>query len=127
MLGGTLSIDWKLPLLITAVLAAGLAAFLAFTYVTLSRRSEAVVRDRFASAARQVCDRIAWLKSDVQTASDAAIADVGAIGGDGGLIAMDGAGRIAFAMNSSGMYRGWVSSGLPAGTAIYSSEKSPAH
>jgi beta-aspartyl-peptidase (threonine type) len=80
-----------------------------------------------ASAARQVCDRIAWLKSDVQTASDAAIADVGAIGGDGGLIAMDGAGRIAFAMNSSGMYRGWVSSGLPAGTAIYSSEKSPAH
>jgi signal transduction histidine kinase len=58
MLGGTLSIDWKLPLLITAVLAAGLAAFLAFTYVTLSRRSEAVVRDRFASAARQVARSI---------------------------------------------------------------------
>jgi signal transduction histidine kinase len=51
-LGGTLSIDWKLPLLITAVLAAGLAAFLVFTYVTLARRSEQVVRDRFASASR---------------------------------------------------------------------------
>ena len=58
ILGGTLSIDWKLPLLITAVLAAGLAAFLAFTYVTLSRRSEAIVRDRFASAARQVARSI---------------------------------------------------------------------
>ena len=58
MLGGTLSIDWKLPLLITAVLAAGLAAFLAFTYVTLSRRSEALVRDRFAHAARQVARSI---------------------------------------------------------------------
>ena len=33
-----LSIEWKLPLLITAVLAAGLAAFLAFTYFTLARR-----------------------------------------------------------------------------------------
>jgi signal transduction histidine kinase len=58
MLGGTLSIDWKLPLLITAVLAAGLAAFLAFTYVTLSRRSETLVRDRFAHAAGQVARSI---------------------------------------------------------------------
>ena len=39
----TLSIEWKLPLLTTAVLAAGLAAFLAFTYFTLARRSEIVV------------------------------------------------------------------------------------
>src|SRR5215207_4618397 len=52
--GGALSIHWKLPLVITAVLAAGLAAFLAFTYVTLARRSEPVVRDRFAHASKQV-------------------------------------------------------------------------
>ena len=58
MLGGTLSIDWKLPLLITAMLAAGLAAFLAFTYVTLSRRAESTVRDRFAHASRQVARSI---------------------------------------------------------------------
>src|SRR5262245_37415034 len=50
----TLSIEWKLPLLITAVLAAGLAAFLAFTYFTLARRSETVVRDRFIHASRLV-------------------------------------------------------------------------
>ena len=53
-LGGALSIHWKLPLLITAVLAAGLAAFLAFTYFTLAHRSEAVVRDRFQHASRIV-------------------------------------------------------------------------
>jgi len=56
---GALSIEWKLPLLITAVLAAGLAAFLAFTYVTLSRRSETVVRDRFAHASRLVATNVA--------------------------------------------------------------------
>jgi beta-aspartyl-peptidase (threonine type) len=75
------------------------------------------------SAARQLCDRIAWARVDVQAAADATIADIGAIGGDGGLIALDGSGRIAFAMNSSGMYRGWVTSAAPAGTAIYSDEK----
>ena len=79
-----------------------------------------------ASAARQVCDRIAWQKAGVQSAADATIADIGALGGDGGLIAMDGTGRIAFAMNSSGMYRGWVSSAARAGTAIYADEKGPA-
>ena len=51
---GTLSIEWKLPLLITAVLAAGLAAFLAFTYVALARRAESTVRDRFVHATQLV-------------------------------------------------------------------------
>jgi L-asparaginase / beta-aspartyl-peptidase len=75
-----------------------------------------------ASAARQLCDRIAWRGESVQAAADATIADVGALGGDGGLIAMDGNGAIAFAMNSSGMYRGWVSSAASAATAIYSND-----
>ena len=57
-IGGTLSIDWKLPLLITAVLAAGLAAFLAFTYLTLARRSESVVRDRFEDATQLVASSV---------------------------------------------------------------------
>jgi L-asparaginase / beta-aspartyl-peptidase len=78
-----------------------------------------------ASAARQLCDRIAWRGDSVQAAASATIADIGDIGGDGGVIAMDGKGNIAFAMNSSGMYRGWVTSAKPAGTAIYSSESGP--
>ena len=78
-----------------------------------------------ASAARQVCDRIAWQRTSAQAAADATIADIGSIGGDGGLIVMDGSGHIAFAMNARGMYRGWISSSAPAGTAIYSDEKGP--
>lgn len=78
-----------------------------------------------ASAARQVCDRIAWQRASVQAAADATIADIDSIGGDGGLIVMDGSGRVAFSMNTSGMYRGWVTSTVPAGTAIYSGDKDP--
>jgi len=77
------------------------------------------------SAARQLCDRIAWRGDSVDVAAAGTIADIGAIGGDGGVIAMDGKGNIAFAMNSSGMYRGWVTSAQPASTAIYSNEAGP--
>jgi beta-aspartyl-peptidase (threonine type) len=75
-----------------------------------------------ASAARQVCDRIAWQRVSVQEAADATIADIASMGGDGGLIVMDGSGRIAFAMNTSGLYRGWVTSSAAAVTAIYSTD-----
>lgn len=78
-----------------------------------------------AAAARQLCDRIALRGDTVQAAATATIVDVGNMGGDGGLIALDGAGRIAFAMNTSGMYRGWASDALPPRTAIYSSEPVP--
>ena len=78
-----------------------------------------------ASAARQVCDRIAWQRVSAQEAADDTIADIGSIGGDGGLIVMDASGRIAFSMNTSGMYRGWVTNSVPAGTAIYSTDNNP--
>jgi L-asparaginase / beta-aspartyl-peptidase len=77
------------------------------------------------SAARQLCDRIAWRREGVQTAANATIESIGRIGGDGGVIAIDGSGNIAFAMNTSGMYRGWVTSRKAAGTAIYSDERGP--
>jgi beta-aspartyl-peptidase (threonine type) len=69
---------------------------------------------------------MAWQKAGAQQAADATIADIGSLGGDGGVIVMDGSGGIAFSMNSSGMYRGWVTSSAPASTAIYSDEKGPA-
>ena len=53
-LGGSVPLQWKLPLLMTALLAAALAAMLAFTYVTLRTRAETIVRSRLASAAEQV-------------------------------------------------------------------------
>src|SRR6478735_1663715 len=65
-----LSIEWKLPLLITAVLAAGLAAFLAFTYFTLARRSETIVRDRFTHASGLVASEVATAIAQRKAAFD---------------------------------------------------------
>jgi beta-aspartyl-peptidase (threonine type) len=76
-----------------------------------------------ASAARQVRDRMAWKRQRVQAAAEATIQDIAALGGDGGLIALDARGRIAFAMNSPGMYRGFVSSSSAARTAIFAAER----
>ena len=49
--------------------------------------------------------------------------EVGALGGDGGVIVMDADGRPAFAMNTEGMYRGQMSSTEPAAVAIYADEE----
>lgn len=77
------------------------------------------------SAARQVCDRIAWKGQAVREAANDTIEAVGDIGGDGGLVAIDGAGHAAFALNTEGMYRGLVTSSAPARTAIYANEPLP--
>ncbi len=74
------------------------------------------------SAARQVCDRVAWRGESLQRAAKATIDAVGAIGGDGGLIAMGPDGNPAFAINDLGMYRGRMSAGSSAETAIYADE-----
>jgi L-asparaginase / beta-aspartyl-peptidase len=76
-----------------------------------------------ASAARQLRDRMAWHGQSVQAAADSTIADIATLGGEGALVAMDAQGQVAFAMNSSGMYRGSIGSSSSAHTAIYSTEK----
>jgi signal transduction histidine kinase len=70
-----LSIEWRLPLLITAVLAAGLAAFLAFTYVTLAKRSETVVRDRFEHASKIVAGQVSATIMQRKASFDSATRD----------------------------------------------------
>ena len=76
-----------------------------------------------SSAARQIRDRIAWHRESVQSAANNTIKDIGSLGGDGALVAMDARGRVAFAMNSVGMYRGTVGSDAVARTAIYPTAK----
>ncbi|WP_368407083.1 isoaspartyl peptidase/L-asparaginase [Asticcacaulis currens] len=75
------------------------------------------------SAARQVCDRVLWKGQTIAEAAQDTIMAVGAIGGDGGLIAMDAAGEVAFGLNDLGMYRGTVSAETPVKTAIFADEK----
>jgi beta-aspartyl-peptidase (threonine type) len=70
------------------------------------------------SAARQVCDRVAWNGESLAGAAQATIMAVGAIGGDGGLIAMGPDGRPYFAINDLGMYRGSVTAGRQAAIVV---------
>ena len=77
------------------------------------------------SAARQVCDRVTWNGESLANAAQATIMAVGAIGGDGGLIAMGPDGRPVFPINDLGMYRGRISAGKDPQTAIFADEKWP--
>ena len=57
-----------------------------------------------------------------QVASDATIADVGKLGGDGGVIVVGANGDAVFSMNTSGMYRGRATSAGVSEVAIYKDE-----
>jgi L-asparaginase/beta-aspartyl-peptidase (threonine type) len=57
------------------------------------------------AAAAQVAHRLRWAGQDLAAAAQAAIDAVGALGGDGGVIAVGRDGRIATPYNSQGMKR----------------------
>jgi beta-aspartyl-peptidase (threonine type) len=59
-----------------------------------------------AAVAHTICNRIRFLGESVQQAADAAIAEVGALGGDGGVIVAGADGSTAYSFNTPGMYRG---------------------
>ena len=75
-----------------------------------------------ATVARDICSRTS-AGSEIQSAAEAEVADAEHLGGKGGVVAMDMLGRPAFAMSTSGMYRGEVSSDAPSPrVAIYADE-----
>jgi L-asparaginase/beta-aspartyl-peptidase (threonine type) len=57
------------------------------------------------SAASQVSFRMRYLGQDVATASQAVLDEIKAMGGDGGLIAVDAAGNVSMPFVSEGMKR----------------------
>ena len=101
------------------ILGAGTYAADGVCAVSATGTGEYFIRE---TAARQVCDRVQWNRESIQSAADDTIKSIGGIGGDGGLIAMDAKGRIAFAMNTTGMYRAWITATTAARTAIYATE-----
>ncbi|TFI59987.1 isoaspartyl peptidase/L-asparaginase [Sphingomonas parva] len=74
-----------------------------------------------ATVAQEICARMRMLGEGVRTAADSVIADVGALGGTGGVIVVTSAGEAAFAFNTPGMYRG-VASADGRRVAIYADE-----
>lgn len=71
------------------------------------------------AVAHEIASRIRFLGEDLAAAAEKVVADLGAIGGSGGLIAIDAQGRVALPFNSSGMYRGQIGADGVVLTAIY--------
>jgi beta-aspartyl-peptidase (threonine type) len=73
------------------------------------------------AAAHEICARIRLIGQSAKAAADAVMAEVGELGGTGGVIFVSRSGEAGWSFNSSGMYRGRASA---AGTevAIYGDE-----
>ncbi len=74
------------------------------------------------AAAKAICDRILLLGESAQAAADAVIGEIGALGGDGGVIVAGADGSTAFALNTAGMYRGRADSEGLREVAIFGEE-----
>ena len=74
-----------------------------------------------AAAAHEICARMRMLGESARDAADRTIADVGALGGSGGVILVTPAGDAAWAFNTPGMYRG-IASAEGRRVAIYADE-----
>ena len=73
--------------------------------------------------ARTICARMTMKGESAQVAADATIAEVGKLGGDGGVIVVGANGDAVFSFDTSGMYRGRATSGGLNEVAIYGDEK----
>ncbi|MEL6112297.1 MAG: isoaspartyl peptidase/L-asparaginase [Pseudomonadota bacterium] len=69
-----------------------------------------------AGGAQDVASRVRYRQQSLHSAVDGLINDVGALGGDGGVISVSKTGEIAFAFNSDGMKR----AGFGVGTDLFS-------
>ena len=61
-----------------------------------------------ATAARTIAAKMEYQNKDMKTATQETIDEIGKMGGDGGLIALDKDGNIAMPFNTAGMYRGAI-------------------
>lgn len=61
-----------------------------------------------AAVAHDIRCRVAYRRQSLQSAADAALAEVKALGGDGGVVALDAKGNRAVSFNTPGMFRAWV-------------------
>ena len=75
-----------------------------------------------AGVAHEICARMRIKGESAQAAADAVIAEVGALGGDGGVIVAAPDGSTAFAFNTPGMYRARSDSTGFAEVAIFARE-----
>jgi beta-aspartyl-peptidase (threonine type) len=75
-----------------------------------------------AAVAHEICARMRLKGESAQAAADAVIADVGALGGSGGVIVAAPDGSTAFSFNTPGMYRARADSGGRREAAIFAGD-----
>ena len=84
--------------------------------VSATGHGESFIR---GAAAHEISARIRLAGQTLEQAAAAVLADVGALGGSGGLVAIDAAGQVAMPFDTRGMYRGRIGAdGVPR-VAIY--------
>jgi len=72
------------------------------------------------AVAHDICARHAYARQPLSDAAAEVIMQrVPALGGNGGVIALDASGNISMPFNTSGMYRGWIAADGSRGTAIF--------
>jgi beta-aspartyl-peptidase (threonine type) len=75
------------------------------------------------AVARTICAQVEYAGASIDVAARAAIAEVGRLGGEGGVIVVDGAGRVAMVMNTTGMSRGrFEAGGAPPAVKLFAEE-----
>lgn len=60
------------------------------------------------AVAKTICARAELAGEDIGAAAENALDQVAALGGDGGVVVMDGVGNFEYVFNSAGMYRGMI-------------------
>lgn len=70
--------------------------------------------------AADICARVAYRGDTLKAAAESVVMKrLPELGGDGGVIALDGDGNIVMPFNTSGMYRAWIKTDGSRGIAIY--------
>ena len=100
----------------TPIIGAGTYAENATCAVSGTGDGECFIR---SALAHDVAARMRYLEEPLAAAARGALARVAVLGGRGGLIAVDGAARIAMPFNTEGMYRGYIRNNGVAVTRIF--------
>ncbi len=104
----------------SALIGCGTVAENGVVAVSTTGIGELFIRKRVAE---DVAARMRYLKENVHSACETVIqGDLKAMGGEGGLIAIDAKGELHFAMNSSGMYRAGINSQGELSVKIYAED-----
>jgi beta-aspartyl-peptidase (threonine type) len=74
-------------------------------------------------AAHELCARMRHGGAPLADAAAGVVqGELGRLGGQGGLIAIDARGRVVCSLNTPGMYRGWIDASGQPRTAIFADE-----